>query len=292
MAEKTKVKKRKPVKRKTFEPKLMRCYHWNGASSGDLNPGKEALAIGARFHGAWLGAYMIRRFGPPNHPSDDRKDLCSWTISTPMSGLALLVTPYLADVLSAKYPACLHFGYRWSRTLAKKVRRDDPRFKEYTQTLERVFQWQRKRYVGLYVKNNADDRMEIALNIPRSSLGKELPREAVGIYQALPYEPDRTAFITRHDFFRKAELSYWIQDVLLKEYQKSHRRRTRKSNGRRPGSMIAYRCRLALRTTIRSLLLPISVRDLCFGVTGLRPDERRLAAPFEFAGWACKIDDE
>ena len=104
--------------RRGFKPEPIRCYEWSGAGAGELDPGREAVAIGARFHGAWLTAYMIRRFGPPNHPSDDLKNLCSWAITTPIRGLAILVTPYLAD-LGDREGMCLHFGYRWSKGLER-----------------------------------------------------------------------------------------------------------------------------------------------------------------------------
>lgn len=63
-----------------------------GASSGIVDPGDIAFEeLGVVAWGE-LHAYMTRRFGPPNLPSDPYKEICRWWITTPMEGVGLTVT--------------------------------------------------------------------------------------------------------------------------------------------------------------------------------------------------------
>ncbi len=276
--------------RQKFNPQPIRCYEWNGAAAGELDPGDEAVAIGARFHGAWLTAYMIRRFGPPNHPSDDHKNLCSWAITTPMRGLALLVTPYLADQADSEN-LCLHFGYRWSDSLRAQVRRADPRMREYSKVTERAWRWQRGKFVVLHI-TDGDDR-KIVETFAQQPYKNGRRRPDVGLYWANPHGEKRKDFITKKEFFRVWQL----QDAVVQEYRKQHplKPNRKPASGRWPESMIVRRCRFALRATIRSLLTPILVRDVCFSAAGYLRDlpngrAKRFAEPFIDAGWACRVD--
>ena len=276
--------------RRGFKPEPIRCYEWSGAGAGELDPGREAVAIGARFHGAWLTAYMIRRFGPPNHPSDDLKNLCSWAITTPIRGLAILVTPYLAD-LGDREGMCLHFGYRWSKGLERQVRRADPVIKGYLRLCERVWRWQRRKFVGMYVADGGNRKLVVTFRQSPHKNGTQRPD--IGLYWARSYGENRKAFVTKKEFFR-----FWgVRDAIVQEYRKQHPRKPRKKPaiGRWPESMIVRRCNFALRAAIRSLLAPIRVRDVWFSATAgyLRdgcPKGQTAAAPFVDAGWACKVD--
>lgn len=58
---------------------------------------KIAKEVGLDVNGAYLCAYMLARFGPPNFPSDPDKDLCSWLLATDFPGIWLLVTPHIGD---------------------------------------------------------------------------------------------------------------------------------------------------------------------------------------------------
>ena len=270
---------------KRFIPQPIQCYGWSGAAEGALEPRKEAVAIGARFHGAWLTAYMIRRFGPPNCPSDDHKNLCSWTITTPVPGLALLVTPYLAD-LGDDSRMSLHFGYRWSKKLEKEVGRLDPGAKEYRALTEKLWRWQRGRFVFLYTKDGGGRKLIETFG------SKEDGESDIGLYRASPSGEKRGEFMTKKCF------RHWaISDVILKEYRKAYPRKPQKktAGGTWPTSAIARRCNFALRAAIRALMEPVSVRDLDFcATTGYLPNgcpsRQRIAEPFEFAGYACKVD--
>jgi hypothetical protein len=269
-----------------FIPQPIQCYGWSGAASGELEPGKEAVAIGARFHGAWLTAYMIRRFGPPNSPSDDYKNLCSWTITTPMPGLALLVTPYIGDG-GDDSSMSLHFGYRWSAKLEKEVGSHDPGARECRALGETIWNWQRGRFVLLYTTDGGDRKLVKTLKSAKES------EPDVGLYWASPSGEKRGAFLTKK-WFR----AHWaIVDAIVAEYSKVYPRKPQKkpANGRWPTSRIARSCNFALRAAIRALMEPIWVRDLCFyATTGYLPEgcpsRQRSSEQFEFAGYACKVD--
>jgi hypothetical protein len=136
------------MSKQKFVPEPMACHGWGGASMGILCPGDVAVRAGLAFHGAWLAAYMIRRFGPPNHGSDPHKQLCSWTLSTPEPRLALVVTPYLADdggmATREKWPMCLHFGYRLTRSLERQLWRADPLRRRFRVTLQKAYRWAKR----------------------------------------------------------------------------------------------------------------------------------------------------
>lgn len=267
--------------KRQFNPEPIKCYGWRGATAGELNPGREADAIGARFHGAWLTAYMIRRFGPPNCPSDDHKSLCSWTITTPMKELALLVTPYLADD-GLRDGMCLHFGYRWSPALEKLA--DEPRRIRNVEFHHRVWKWAKGRFVGMPVTEGGVRRLV-------DTIACDDPQPDIGIYWADKHE-DRKVHITRSEFFKHWAVRWIIADAYRDAHKKNEKRKT---SVRVPEPMIIRRCQFALRASIRALMQPIMVRDVCFNATcGYLKDGPKkgsaVAAPFKQAGWACRVD--
>lgn len=67
-----------------------------GAAMGIFSPGKLAEEILKEANYGTLLAYMVRRFGPPNHGSDDYKQICAWIVTTPQDGLYLSVSPSLS----------------------------------------------------------------------------------------------------------------------------------------------------------------------------------------------------
>jgi hypothetical protein len=274
---------RKMAKAIPFVPAAIQCLAWGGSASGELDPGREAMDLGLQFHGAWLTAYMIRRFGPPNHGSDDHKNLCSWTLTTPVKGLALLVTPYLGNATSC----CLHFGYRWSNALARQVDKACPRRKEFWKNYEVAWRWQRGKVVGMFC-DESDGRELIEKTTYRAEDGAE---RDVGLYWARDKEVKK-AYVTRADY-----KNMFVHCALMEAYRKLHPRKPRKApaNGRWPESAVVHRCNQALRKTIQALTQPVGVRDLAFDpINGLLGDEvrygKKLAEPFEFSGWPCRVE--
>jgi hypothetical protein len=94
-----------------------------GYQSGTINPGGIADELGCgAISGPWLTCYMIRRFGWPNLGSDDHKNLCTWCLTTPLSGLFLTVTPYLGGGSRS-----LHFGVRFDKATGEALDRNPGR---------------------------------------------------------------------------------------------------------------------------------------------------------------------
>lgn len=85
-----------------------------GAASGVLRPGDLAEEELGEVDWGQLMAYMFRRFGAPNCPSDDYKEICSWILTTPMEGLLLSVriTPSHTSLL---------FGYLVTHDLNRRL---------------------------------------------------------------------------------------------------------------------------------------------------------------------------
>jgi len=67
-----------------------------GASIGIFDPGKIAESVLGGIRGGQLFAYLFRRFGYPNEGWDDRKELASYLLNTPMNDVFLSVIPYMA----------------------------------------------------------------------------------------------------------------------------------------------------------------------------------------------------
>ena len=103
---------------------------WEGGfgSRGNFDPpdfANEAFC-GNCVPGGTLIAYMIRRFGWPNDGSDDHKELCSWSITTPIEGVWLGVTPYMARDCGGNRPdnGNLHFSVRYSKEMEARFYED------------------------------------------------------------------------------------------------------------------------------------------------------------------------
>ena len=101
------------------------------ASSGSIDPGQWADDLyGKTISGSWLTCYMLRRFGWPNIGSDDYKDLCAWSLTTPLEGLYLVVRPHLTDGGPLGKPFCgkthgnLHFSILFTKAVEAELDRD------------------------------------------------------------------------------------------------------------------------------------------------------------------------
>ena len=79
-------------------PVFDRIMH--GGSDGILSPGTLAREVLGEIAWGTLHAYMHRRFGPPNLPSDPYDLVAQWYLTTPMDGLYLTVRVRPSDVNS------------------------------------------------------------------------------------------------------------------------------------------------------------------------------------------------
>ncbi len=87
-----------------------------------LEPGKLAEKIyGDKFSSAAIFAYLFRRFGYPLGGWDDYKELCGYTLSTPMEGIYLYIS------IKGDGEPSYSFGIRFSDEMYKKYRKTDCR---------------------------------------------------------------------------------------------------------------------------------------------------------------------
>ncbi len=92
-----------------------------GYKAGAIDPSKIADEVMGQVDGPWLTCYMLRRFGWPNFGSDGYKELCSWSLVTPLPGLWMTVTPFLGGGSN------LHFGVLFDAETGRELERDPGR---------------------------------------------------------------------------------------------------------------------------------------------------------------------
>jgi hypothetical protein len=253
-----------------------------GSSNGIVNPGRLAGAIGFRPNGAWLFAYMFRRFGPPNSISDDHKNLASWCITTPKRGCYLCVTPYLGDD-GSENQRTLSFSYIIENDLYSKAQKAPPAIRrEWRLYWNKIFRWAENRGISIVGNKDLDRR-------------KPLNNHAFG-----EDTPDNTkrwlVWSNQRDKPRPVELNFrllktlpiWIASDISRAYKKSH------PNSRRPGHphenpTVIKQIEKAITTTLRDLMRPTYVRDLSFDANG-RAEESQLQSAdyYQHAGYPCQ----
>lgn len=252
-----------------------------GASSGIVCPGKIADRIGFHPNGAWLFAYMFRRFGPPNSYSDDHKNLASWCLTTPKKGCYLSVTPYLGDKGNPEQ-STLSFGYRLSEPLQTAAQTAPPDVRRaWKQWKKKVLRWADKKKVSIV----ADDQLD-----------RRKPLNQYG-YGA-PGEPQRwLVWTNKADKDRPVELNMrllksmpmWMAADLGTAYRKRHPKAKRPPHPYENPRVIGH-IEAALEKTLRELMRPIYVRDIAFDPNGRENGDEFTgspAEPYEHAGYPC-----
>lgn len=259
------------------------------ASSGIIDPGQWADDLyGKTIPGPWLTCYMLRRFGWPNLGSDDYKDLCVWSLTTPLEGLYLVVRPHLTDGGPLGKPFCgkthgnLHFSVLFTKEVGEQMDLD-PEFERYAARLEKaVRRWWERKGMHLYVFTEGDPEEDALVHKWSTEEGKTL-----GLWK-------------RPSGFRKQRLAKRIDYMFLWWMAEFLRERhpgvvpETKSKGKRKPTPFQRSVRKAIEATLRDLLRPTYVRDLNFNpfghtescwTTTSREDVRALVAePFEGAG--------
>lgn len=110
---------------------------FTGALSGLVNPGLLAESVlGDTLPFGQLFAYCYRRFGPPNAPGDDYKEIAQYMLTTPMEGVFIWVS--IRPSTSPRF----QFGYMvdealHSRALADDRRQNERRIAEFDAWMER-----------------------------------------------------------------------------------------------------------------------------------------------------------
>ena len=204
--------------------------------------------------GPWLTCYMLRRFGWPNVGSDDYKDLCAWTLTTPMEGLFLHVAPYLGDSMN------LSFAVRYTKEVQALLYADPQRDAFMKKKWAAVERWWSKsgskRYVWGYGRAKGDEDELVHKFSDAREEGFVFgfwKREARHRDPRLWKLPSPKRFVM---------LEWWLCEFLQKTHPEVKLPKLPKGPRRRTRAQRSIGA--ALRATMRDLLRPTNIRDLSF----------------------------
>lgn len=246
-----------------FQPESVLPEFETGAASGTVKPARLAAQVGCAPHGAWLTAYMLRRFGPPLCGCDDYKHLCAWCLTTPMPGVWLLVSPYLGDEgrITGKgtiyEKGGLSFGYRFGKGI-------DERCGPTAAQMQPALDWRRKAI-----------QWAVARGITCSWAPEDTEPQRVWSGKFDPPFPETTEknpWLIWHPPSAGKGLrswleliDHWVMRPVFRAYAAEFGEGPRWP---RENAQYLRSVESALKVTLRSLLQPIYVRDLCFGIAG------------------------
>lgn len=253
---------------------------------------------GKSWNGADLCAYMLARFGFPNYPSDDYKQLATWVLITPIDGIYLSVTPYLVP------GSFLQFGFLYHSCRNIHQMLEDPLLPCEVQLREDrnkiLVQWwreNRERYAFIGASKSERETCVLAFgespdgNIYglylaskkiRKFLGDRFPQKLVRVRRDLN---------DLNYFANNAPESYAAAGLPpLPSVDKEQRRRERLLRDTPLVWPHVEPLRDALRATIKDLFRPVFIRDICINGLGMVPDSEdagmESAERWEHAGRA------
>lgn len=244
---------------------------WSGGfgSGGKINPSKWATELYAgEMPGPWLCCYMLRRFGWPNEGSDDYKNLMSWTLTTPMDGLYLSVTPYLGhsgeqpkDISNAMN---LHFGVRFTKAVRGKLDRDPGRERYFKRKEKWLRQWWKSVGSKLYTFGCTarDDKQETLVYEYAEDTKKK--NFVWGWYKRRD-EHDKLSQKTREGWLKNDMcLWYGLAYLIEKHHPEAKPPRMTKQERQQRTDGFGKRVEKAVKTALADLLRPTNVRDISF----------------------------
>lgn len=221
------------------------------ASGPGACPSKIADELfGGEISGPWLCCYMIRRFGWPNTGSDDYKQLCSWTITTPMKGLYLCVTPYLGG-------SNLHFAVRFNKKVGRELEKDPVRDAYHKNNQRLVRKWWKSKgskiyTLGMGLKEGDPDKL---IHIYEGDI-QDHPGYTWGLWERKPEHNWPNNIPKGNSYFL-----YWLGDFVRKNHPEV---RFPKFPKRESKPKFHIKVQSALKATLKDLLSPTSVRDISF----------------------------
>lgn len=250
------------------------------ASGGFINPSKWADEVyNAEIPGAMLCCYMLRRFGWPNTGSDPYKNLMSWTLTTPMPGLLLLVTPYLGHQgddrkvfrRNSKFGcANMHFGYRHSKQVGDKIHSNPTREAFWKRQRQAIDRWWKTKGRKLYTFGNGkiENPAEDVLVTEWSS---KPDGSKWGLWKRLPEHAKlkKVQKMQMH-WLNQWPAAHWrLGEFIKKNHPEVKLPKMRKREKNAPKlSRFAIQCRAAIRATLRDLMRPTHVRDISINPFG------------------------
>lgn len=243
-----------------------------GYKAGAIDPSKIADEVMGQVDGPWLTCYMLRRFGWPNFGSDDYKELCSWSLVTPLPGLWMTVTPYLGG-------GNLHFGVLFDAETGRELERDPGRESFWRRRERAIRAWWKRDGGKLYALGTGDPN--------DTSGGDELVRhgnsEEGGKVWGLWKRP--SAMKEVQTLADDSMLFWWLAEFIADKHPEVDvPRQLNERELKCRESAFMRRAKAAIAATMRDLLRPTSVRDIGFSVLG-RDEGKGPGAPcFEGAG--------
>lgn len=217
--------------------------------------------FGVNVPGGWLFPYMVRRFGWPNSGSDDHKDLCAWLLTTPVDGVFLRVSPYFGG-------GNLHFSVRFTEDAARKFDADPGRERFFKRKSRFLHQWWKREGRKLYcfgfgLKEGDEDELVLVHGTDPTDQSKVL-----GYWRRTPKHGRKMGILPTVG----GQLNFWIVWSLSSLIEKEHPKVrlpkiTKREKAARHTKFNREGIR-ALSETLRSLLVPTSIRDLSFNILG------------------------
>jgi hypothetical protein len=208
--------------------------------------------FGDEIDGAWLCCYMLRRFGWPNSGSDDYKNLCTWTLTTPIRGLYLAVTPYLGG-------GHLHFAVRYNRDVGKKLSADPGRTAFFRRREKAVMNWWRKTGIKLYAwgyglkEGDHDELVHHFCDCPKDS------NRCFGLWK-------RSVSIKHKGNIPKGAqmIDWWLSELIKKRHPEVRLPKMNKRELANRTTRFQQQAKRAIKITMTDLLRPTHVRDISF----------------------------
>lgn len=251
-------------------------------AGGAINPAKFAdeLFKGV-IPGPWLCCYMLRRFGWPNSGSDPYKNLCSWTLTTPMRGLFLCVTPYLGR-------SNLHFSVRFTKEVGDQIMSDPGREAFLARRDKVIVKWWnttgRKLYsIGGWTKDGDEDELVYPY--------AEQEGKVYGLWRRKPNHKGINDVPKKDGYF-----AWWLARFLKEKHPEVKIPKMSQRERKARTSRFHIQARSAIKATMRDLLRPTNVRDISFTPFGdierdasaiERYAKQKEAGYFEGAGYSA-----
>lgn len=232
--------------------------------------------------GAWLCCYMLRRFGWPNSGSDDYKNLMSWTLTTPIKGLFLSVTPYLgrteSRVFDPKWIHNLHFAVRFTKDIGRKLDDMPGRWAFVERRQRAIMRWWKTKGIKLYcwgTGKEVGDTHELVSRYADAVArpGKKLPKRFQGCkwVWGLWRRDERIKF--KGDFHKRTVeagsgmIEWWLGDFIAKHHPEVKLPKMT-AREKRMKNTFAPKAHIALKRTLLDLLRETYVRDINFNIFG------------------------
>lgn len=191
---------------------------------------------------------MLRRFGWPNSGSDDYKNLCSWTITTPIKGLYLCVTPYLGD---GNY----HFAFRFNKIVDRLLNTDPGREAFFKRWEHAVRKWWYKRGCKSYVfgrgkKEGDPDKLVKAYAEQDGWIFGLWEKRDKNLKSPLPK--------------KWGDILWWLGQFIEEIDPRVRLPRMSKRGREKRLTRFQLRAKFAVMASMRDLLSPTHVRDISF----------------------------